>query len=114
VDILHTPPQQTPLTLQAIPVDLIGMNGPLMAQYIEYVADRLLVALGCEKHYKVHNPFDWMELISLPGKTNFFEKRWVRLLNRCELIGVMCLHINQQTLRVCVIRAHTSRLDAQT
>ncbi|KIY91220.1 ribonucleoside-diphosphate reductasesubunit M2 [Monoraphidium neglectum] len=61
--------------IDAIPVDLIGMNGPLMAQYIEYVADRLLVALGCEKHYKVHNPFDWMELISLPGKTNFFEKR---------------------------------------
>ncbi|KAI8465674.1 MAG: ferritin-like superfamily [Monoraphidium minutum] len=61
--------------IDALPVDLIGMNGELMAQYIEYVADRLLVALGCEKHYMASNPFDWMELISLPGKTNFFEKR---------------------------------------
>ncbi|KIY91219.1 ribonucleoside-diphosphate reductasesubunit M2 [Monoraphidium neglectum] len=59
----------------SLPVELIGMNSKLMTQYIEYVADRLLVELGCEKHYKVHNPFDWMELISLPGKTNFFEKR---------------------------------------
>jgi ribonucleotide reductase beta subunit family protein with ferritin-like domain len=60
---------------QALPVDLIGMNGKLMAQYIEFVADRLLVALGCEKQYHSANPFDWMELISLNGKTNFFEKR---------------------------------------
>jgi len=59
----------------ALPVDLIGMNGKLMSQYIEFVADRLLVALGCEKHYKTSNPFDWMEIISLQGKTNFFEKR---------------------------------------
>lgn len=59
----------------ALPVDLIGMNARLMAQYIEFVADRLLVALGCNKYYKVNNPFDWMELISLQGKTNFFEKR---------------------------------------
>jgi ribonucleoside-diphosphate reductase beta chain len=59
----------------ALPVDLIGMNARLMAQYIEFVADRLLVALGCQKHYNVINPFDWMELISLQGKTNFFEKR---------------------------------------
>ncbi len=59
----------------ALPVDLIGMNARLMAQYIEFVADRLLVALGCNKYYKVSNPFDWMELISLQGKTNFFEKR---------------------------------------
>ncbi|KIY97028.1 ribonucleoside-diphosphate reductase subunit M2 [Monoraphidium neglectum] len=60
---------------EALPVDLIGMNGKLMAQYIEFVADRLLVALGCEKQYHSANPFDWMELISLNGKTNFFEKR---------------------------------------
>ncbi|KAI8467291.1 MAG: ferritin-like superfamily [Monoraphidium minutum] len=60
---------------EALPVDLIGMNGKLMAQYIEFVADRLLVALGCEKHYHSSNPFDWMEVISLQGKTNFFEKR---------------------------------------
>lgn len=59
----------------ALPVDLIGMNSRLMGQYIEFVADRLLVALGNEKEYKVKNPFDWMELISLQGKTNFFEKR---------------------------------------
>lgn len=59
----------------ALPVDLIGMNSRLMSQYIEFVADRLLVALGNEKEYKVTNPFDWMELISLQGKTNFFEKR---------------------------------------
>ena len=59
----------------ALPVDLIGMNAGLMGQYIEFVADRLLVALGNPKHYKVANPFDWMELISLQGKTNFFEKR---------------------------------------
>lgn len=59
----------------ALPVDLIGMNARLMSQYIEFVADRLLVALGNEKVYNVSNPFDWMELISLQGKTNFFEKR---------------------------------------
>uniref|UniRef100_A0A0A9E8B2 Ribonucleoside-diphosphate reductase small chain n=1 Tax=Arundo donax TaxID=35708 RepID=A0A0A9E8B2_ARUDO len=51
------------------------MNGALMSQYIEFVADRLLMALGHKKMYNVVNPFDWMELISLQGKTNFFEKR---------------------------------------
>ena len=60
---------------EALPCDLIGMNSRLMAQYIEFVADRLLVALGVGKHYEAVNPFDWMELISLQGKTNFFEKR---------------------------------------
>lgn len=59
----------------AIPVDLIGMNSALMSQYIEFVADRLLGALGCPKQYGTANPFEWMELISLQGKTNFFEKR---------------------------------------
>ena len=59
----------------ALPVALIGMNAGMMSQYIEFVADRLLVALGCDKMYNVSNPFDWMELISLQGKTNFFEKR---------------------------------------
>ncbi|XP_020240393.1 ribonucleoside-diphosphate reductase small chain [Cajanus cajan] len=59
----------------ALPCALLGMNGELMGQYIEFVADRLLVALGCGKVYNVQNPFDWMELISLQGKTNFFEKR---------------------------------------
>ncbi len=59
----------------AIPVDLIGMNATLMCQYIEFVADRLLAQLGNDKIYHVENPFPWMDLISLQGKTNFFEKR---------------------------------------
>ena len=59
----------------ALPVDLIGMNAKLMSEYIEFVADRLLVALGLTKHYNATNPFDFMEMISLQGKTNFFEKR---------------------------------------
>lgn len=59
----------------ALPVRLIGMNSEWMSQYIEYVADRLMVSLGHEKHYNSTNPFDFMELISLQGKTNFFEKR---------------------------------------
>lgn len=59
----------------ALPCALVGMNCDLMSQYIEFVADRLLVALGCSKTYHAQNPFDWMELISLQGKTNFFEKR---------------------------------------
>merc|ERR1711934_1010299 len=59
----------------ALSCDLIGMNSELMTTYIKFVADRLLVALGHPKIYEVKNPFDWMELISLQGKTNFFEKR---------------------------------------
>ncbi|CAJ1014622.1 Ribonucleotide reductase, small chain, putative, partial [Leishmania shawi] len=59
----------------ALPVRLIGMNAELMAQYIEFVADRLLVSLGEEKHYNATQPFDFMEMISLQGKTNFFEKK---------------------------------------
>ncbi len=60
---------------EALPVGLIGMNSELMCQYIEFVADRLLMEVGCPKQYNVENPFDFMELISLQGKTNFFEKR---------------------------------------
>ena len=59
----------------AIPVNLIGMNASLMCLYIEFVADRLLVSLGNTKVYNVENPVPWMDLISLQGKTNFFEKR---------------------------------------
>merc|ERR1739838_1163408 len=59
----------------ALSCDLIGMNSETMTRYIEFVADRPLVALGYSKLYGVSNPFDWMELISLQGKTNFFEKR---------------------------------------
>lgn len=59
----------------ALPVRLIGMNSDLMCQYIQFVADRLLDALGVPKIYHVTNPFDFMDLISIPGKTNFFERR---------------------------------------
>merc|ERR1740138_333411 len=59
----------------ALSCDLIGMNTDLMTRYIEFVADRLLLALGHSKLFNAVNPFDWMEMISLQGKTNFFEKR---------------------------------------
>lgn len=59
----------------ALPCALLGMNSHLMRQYIEFVADRLLLALGNKKYYNTANPFDFMENISLGGKTNFFEKR---------------------------------------
>ena len=61
--------------LEALPVRLIGMNSDLMSQYLEFVTDRLLVALGCSKVYNSSNPFDFMENIAIQGKTNFFEKR---------------------------------------
>jgi len=61
--------------LDALPVKLIGMNSDLMSQYIEFVADRLLVELNCPKQFNVNNPFDFMDMISIQGKTNFFEKR---------------------------------------
>jgi ribonucleoside-diphosphate reductase beta chain len=61
--------------LESLPVRLIGMNSDLMSQYLEFVADRLLVSLGCSKVYNSENPFDFMTNISLQGKTNFFEKR---------------------------------------
>ena len=60
---------------ESLPVRLIGMNADLMNQYIEFVADRLLNELGCDKVYHSTNPFDFMDMISLQGKTNFFEKR---------------------------------------
>jgi ribonucleoside-diphosphate reductase beta chain len=60
---------------ESLPVSLIGMNAKLMTQYLEFVTDRLLVELGCEKEYESTNPFDFMDMISLQGKTNFFEKR---------------------------------------
>ena len=70
---------------EAIPVALIGMNAKLMCQYIEFVADRLLGELGCPKVYNATNPFDFMEMISLQGKTNFFEKR----VSEYQKAGVM-------------------------
>jgi ribonucleotide reductase beta subunit family protein with ferritin-like domain len=60
---------------EAIPCRMIGMNSDLMSQYIEFIADRIFVALGYPKVYEARNPFGFMELISLEGKTNFFEKR---------------------------------------
>lgn len=60
---------------ESLPVSLIGMNATLMTQYLEFVADRLLVELGCDREYNSSNPFDFMDMISLQGKTNFFEKR---------------------------------------
>lgn len=59
----------------SLPVNLIGMNADMMCQYIEFVADRLLVELGETKVWNVENPFPWMDMINLQGKTNFFEKR---------------------------------------
>ena len=61
--------------VESLPVKLIGMNSDLMTKYLEFVTDRLLVELGCDKVYNSENPFDFMEMISLEGKTNFFEKR---------------------------------------
>ena len=60
---------------ESLPVSLIGMNAGLMTQYLEFVTDRLLVELGCEREYNTPNPFDFMDMISLQGKTNFFEKK---------------------------------------
>lgn len=60
---------------ESLPVSLIGMNSDLMAKYIEFVADRLLVDLGYSKHYNTQNPFPWMEMLGLEGKTNFFERK---------------------------------------
>lgn len=59
----------------ALPVSLLGINCDSMCQYIEFVADHLLASLGLPRHFGTHNPFDWMEMLSLEGKTNFFEKR---------------------------------------
>ncbi|XP_062322946.1 ribonucleoside-diphosphate reductase subunit M2 isoform X1 [Osmerus eperlanus] len=70
---------------KALPVKLIGMNCELMTQYIEFVADRLMLELGFDKVYRVENPFDFMENISLEGKTNFFEKR----VGEYQRMGVM-------------------------
>lgn len=59
----------------SLPVELIGMNSKMMCQYIEFVADRLIYTLGYQKFYNATNPFDWMDMISIQGKTDFFAKR---------------------------------------
>ena len=66
---------ETEFITDSLSCKLIGMNSELMTQYIQYVADRLLQMLNIDKIYNATNPFDWMELISVQGKTNFFEKR---------------------------------------
>lgn len=66
---------ETEFVQKSLPVELIGMNSSLMVEYVQFCADHLLVELGYEKLYHSKNPFDWMELISLQGKTSFFEKR---------------------------------------
>jgi ribonucleoside-diphosphate reductase subunit M2 len=60
--------------VDALPVKLIGMNSTMMCNYIKFCADQLLLCLCCNQHFKIENPFEWMEMISLQGKTNFFEK----------------------------------------
>ena len=80
---------------EALSCDLIGMNSELMTRYIEFVADRLLCALGQSKIYGASNPFDWMELISLQGKTNFLEKR----VGEYQKAGVMAATTNQEESR---------------
>ena len=77
---------ETEFICDALPCRLIGMNSQMMTQYIQFVADRLSVQLGYKKIYNVANPFDWMELISLESKTNFFEKRLdaYALANKCS------------------------------
>jgi len=71
---------------EALPVNMIGMNCELMKEYIEFVADHLMVELGFDKIYKTRNPFDFMENLSIQGKTNFFEKR-VSEYQKMGLIG---------------------------
>ena len=73
--ITHAVQIELEFVCDALPVELIGMNSKLMSQYIMFVADRLLFAVGVPKYYLVENPFEWMDMISLTGKTNFFEKR---------------------------------------
>ena len=70
---------------ESLPVSLIGMNAKLMTQYLEFVTDRLLDQFGCEKEFNVSNPFDFMDMINLQGKTNFFEKR----VSEYQKAGVM-------------------------
>merc|ERR1712228_980720 len=79
----------------ALPCDLIGMNSETMTKYIEFVADRLLTSLGHPKIFEASNPFDWMELISLQGKTNFFEKR----VGEYQKAGVMATTSGQEESR---------------
>jgi ribonucleoside-diphosphate reductase subunit M2 len=75
VDSISSADIEMEFVVDALPVELIGMNSPMMCDYIKFCANRLLITLGCQGHYKTGNPFEWMETISLQGKTDFFEKR---------------------------------------
>jgi ribonucleoside-diphosphate reductase subunit M2 len=68
--------------VDTLPIELIGMNSTMMCNYIKFCADWLLLTLGCQRHYKIGNPFEWMETISLQGKTNFVEKLLANTTNR--------------------------------
>jgi ribonucleotide reductase beta subunit family protein with ferritin-like domain len=78
--------------VNALPVELIGMNLTWMCYYIQLSADKLLLTLGCDRFYKVSNPFKWMETISLQGKTNFFEKR---VVGEYSMSGIGVDHADQ-------------------
>ncbi|OYU84996.1 MAG: ribonucleoside-diphosphate reductase [Flavobacterium sp. BFFFF2] len=79
---------------ESLPASLIGMNAVLMTQYLEFVTDRLLVELGCNRKFNVNNPFDFMDMISLQGKTNFFEKR----VSEYQKAGVMSKDTDSQKI----------------
>ena len=79
---------------ESLPASLIGMNATLMTQYLEFVTDRLLVELGCEREYNSSNPFDFMDMISLQGKTNFFEKK----VAEYQKSGVMNTDVDAQKI----------------
>ena len=79
---------------ESLPASLIGMNAVLMTQYLEFVADRLLVELGCDREYNTSNPFDFMDMISLQGKTNFFEKK----VAEYQKSGVMNTDVDAQKI----------------
>ena len=81
---------------ESLPVSLIGMNAKLMTQYLEFVTDRLLVELNCDKVYNSTNPFEFMDMISLQGKTNFFEKR-VSEYQKAGVLNLSLIHISEPT-----------------
>ena len=71
---MHAVEIEMEFVIDALPVELIGMNSVMMCDYIKFCAGRLLLSLGCSRHFNVGNLFEWMETISLQGKTNFLEK----------------------------------------
>ncbi len=77
--------------VDALPVELIGMNSSMMCDYIKFCANGRLLSLGCDRHYQVDNTFEWMETISLQGKTNFFKKR----VGECSKSGVSVDRVDQ-------------------